>query len=122
VTKRVLLLGLKTTVVGGVGQQVHDADVELIEGTGMHDVRSAFAGGDIDHVIMGAGLDLETRLALIREVSHLSDLATVHMQDRVSGPAGLLPFVRSVLLGMKDYEPHAWSQATPPTQRLGQSS
>jgi hypothetical protein len=34
-------------------------DVQLLVATGLDEVWSAFAQADIDHVIMGAGLDLE---------------------------------------------------------------
>ncbi len=50
-----------------------------------------------DHVIMGAGLDIDVRLDIIREVFELSDSTTVHMKDFASGPQGMLPFVRAVL-------------------------
>ena len=43
-------------------------DLHLFTGTGIDDVRSAFAQARIDHVIMGAGLDLEIRLAIVREI------------------------------------------------------
>jgi hypothetical protein len=33
-----------------------------------------------------------------------SDKATVHLKDHVSGPEGFVPFARSVLHGLNDYE------------------
>lgn len=110
-TKRILLLGVKATVLDDVRQQVPMSDVELLAGTGIDDVRSAFAHADLDHVIMGGGLDLETRLAVVREVFQSSDRATVHLKDHLSGPEGFLPFVRAVLAGLKDYEPQPSPQA-----------
>jgi hypothetical protein len=65
-------------------------------------VRFAFAQADINHVIMGASLDLETRLEIVREIFLTSDTTTVHMKDFASGPDGFLPFVRSVLTGLAD--------------------
>lgn len=73
-------------------------------GTGIDDVRSAFGQTPIDHVIMGAGLDLDTRLEIIREIFESSDKTTVHMKDGASGPQGFLPFVRSVLGGLAGWE------------------
>jgi hypothetical protein len=52
----------------------------------------------------GAGLDLETRLEIVREIFLTSDKTTVHMKDFASGPDGFLPFVRSVLTGLADYQ------------------
>jgi len=48
-----------------VARQLDIPGVQLIGGTGIDDVRSAFAQTNIDHIIMGAGIDLETRLQII---------------------------------------------------------
>ncbi len=84
-------------------QQLEMPHLHLIGGSGADDVRSAFAQAGLDHVIMGAGMDLETRLEIVQEVFRSSDRTTVHMKDAVSGPQGFLPFVRSVLRGLDDY-------------------
>lgn len=121
-TKRILLLGVKATVVDDVRQQLHLPDVELFAGSGIDDVRAAFAQADVDHVIMGGGLDLETRLAVVREVFQSSDRATVHLKDHLSGPEGFLPFVRAVLVGLNDYAPQPSPQAILRAQRPGPAS
>jgi hypothetical protein len=97
--RRVLLLGLLGVVVEDAQQQLRMPDVQLLVATGLDEVRSAFAQADIDHVIMGAGLDLEARLEIVREIFLASDKTTVHLKDFASGPDGFLPFVRSVLAG-----------------------
>ena len=102
--KTVLLLGRRDVVIDDVKRQLDIPGVQLLGGTGIDDVRSAFAETTIDHVIMGAGIELETRLPLIREVFQASDTTTVHMKDRVTGSDGFLPFIRSVLRGLADYE------------------
>jgi hypothetical protein len=101
-TRSVLLLGRMSILVEDVQQQLRMPDVQLFGATGLDEVRSAFAQADIDHVIMGAGLDLETRLEIVREIFLTSDTTTVHMKDFASGPDGFLPFVRSVLTGLAD--------------------
>lgn len=103
--KTVLLLGRTGVVVDAVHRQLNLPDLRLIGGTGIDDVRSAFAQGKVDHVLMGAGIDLDTRLQIVREIFELSETTTVHMKDRASGPGGFLPFVRAVLRGLRDYEP-----------------
>ncbi len=105
-TKNVLLLGRTGVVIKEAQQQLDMPDLQLFDGTGIDDVRAAFAETSIDHVIMGAGIDLEIRLEIIREVFLLSDTTTVHMKDRVSGSQGFLPFVRSVIRGLEDYDFH----------------
>ena len=52
---------------------------------------------------MGAGIDLETRLAIVREIFRSSDTTTVHMKDRASGREAFLPFARSVMHGLSTY-------------------
>jgi hypothetical protein len=96
----VLLLGLKGVVVEDARAHLQMPDVDVYGGTGLDDLRATFARTKIDHVIMGGGLDLEVRLAIVREVFHLSDSTTVHMKDVASGPQGFFPFVRAVLQGL----------------------
>jgi hypothetical protein len=102
--KRVLLLGLTGVVVDDARAQLDSPEVELLGGSGIADVRSAFATGAVDHVIMGGGIDLGTRLDIVREVFQASDTTTVHMTDRRSGKQGFPAFVRSVLRGLDDYQ------------------
>ena len=97
---RVLLLGRLGVVVEDAEQALQLPDVEVRTATGLDEVRSALAEGPIDHVIMGAGLDLEVRLGIVRAVFLASDTTTVHMKDLASGPDGFLPFTRAVLGGL----------------------
>jgi hypothetical protein len=57
-TKRILLLGVMAPLLDDVQQQLQMPDLEFLGGTGVDDVRSAFAQADIDHIIVGGGLDL----------------------------------------------------------------
>ena len=103
-TRTVLILGRRHSVVDDAEHQL-ELDlpgIHLLEGISIDDVRSAFAQTKIDHVIMGAGIDLEARLQIIREIFQTSDTTSVHMKDRASGPQGFLPFIRSVLRGLDD--------------------
>ena len=102
--RTVLILGRRHSVVDDAERQLEAGlpGTHLLEGTSLDDARAAFAQAKIDHVIMGAGIDLETRLQIIREIFQASDTTTVHMKDRASGPDGFLPFIRSVLRGLDD--------------------
>jgi len=102
-TKTVLLLGRTGIVIQDVERQLHVPDIHLVGGTGLDDAQAALARTAVDHVIMGAGIDLETRLALIREIFQQSDHTTVHLKDKASGPGGFLPFVQAVLQGIQAY-------------------
>ena len=121
-TKRILLLGVMASLLDDVRQQLQMPDIEFLGGTEVEDVRSAFAQADVDHVIVGGGIDLETRLEIIREVFQSSDMATVHLKDHMSGPEGFLPFVRSVLLGLKVYEPQESPRAILRARRPGRGT
>jgi hypothetical protein len=101
----VLILGLRPALVENFRRELDREDVELLTGTDLDGLRTAFVDTDVDHVILGGGLDVATRAEAVREVFRLSDKATVHMKDHLSGPEGFVPFARAVLRGLADYEP-----------------
>ena len=103
-TKKILLLGVMRVLLEDVQQQLQRADLQFFVGTSVEDVRAVFAWANIDHVIMGGGVALETRLEMVREIFQSSDTTSVHMKDHASGSQGFLPFVRSVLRGLTDDE------------------
>ena len=102
---RVLILGLRPALVENFRRELGQADVELATGTDLEGLRAAFVDEDVDHVILGGGLDMATRADAVQEVFRLSDKATVHMKDQMSGPEGFVPFALAVLRGLADYEP-----------------
>lgn len=98
--KTALLLGRTGIVLDNVRNGISVDNVDFLAGTSLEDVRKAFAENRIDLVIMGAGIDLDTRLAIVRHIYEASTGTTVHMKDWDSGPAGMLPFVDGVLKGL----------------------
>jgi len=103
--KTVLLLGVRADILETVKQELSAPGIEFLGGTGVADVEPAFRRADIDHVIIGGGLALDARAAMVLAVFQASDRATVHMKDQMSGPEGFLPFVRAVLVGLGSYAP-----------------
>ncbi len=101
----VLLLGRTGIVLDDVEAHLDVHDIDLFAGTNLNDVQATMAAEPIDHVIMGAGIDLDTRLAIIRHIFDTSTSTTVHMKDRDSGPAGMIPFVNAILTGLQHNEP-----------------
>ena len=95
--RNVLLVGLKAIVVEDARKRITARDVSLFSATSLEEVRKVFDEQTIDSVIVGAGLDLETRMQIVRHVFEASDTTTVHLKDKASGPQGFLPFVNSVL-------------------------
>jgi hypothetical protein len=98
--RNVLLLGLKDVVVEDAMAQLQLSDIRLFAGGGLEDVQRAFATAPIDTVIIGAGIELDRRLQIVRRIFELSDKTTVHLKDVASGPQGYLSFVRHVLVGL----------------------
>ena len=98
--KTILLLGRLGVNVENVRKNLSVGNVDLLAGTNLREVKAAFESNEIDVVIMGAGIDLDDRIAIIRYVFESSNSTTVHMKDRQSGPAGMLPFVDKVLKGL----------------------
>jgi hypothetical protein len=86
-------------VIDDVIAQLEIPEIELSGGTGIDTVRSAFERGSVDHVIIGGGLDLDTRLEIVRMIFRTSRSTTVHLNSP-SGPESFLPFVRAVLAGV----------------------
>jgi hypothetical protein len=99
-SQKILLLGVLDSILLDVQQQVARPNFEYFRGTSVEDIRSVFARTTIDHVIMGGGLPLETRLEMVRVIFESSETTSVHMKDVASGSQGFLPFVRSVLSGL----------------------
>lgn len=108
---KVFMAGLRPDVMAEFRRRLDIPGVELLSGTEVADLRAALARDDIDHVVIGGGLDLATRLDMVRAAFESSDRATVHMKDHRSGPEGFVPFVRSVLAGLATYQPRASAQA-----------
>ena len=96
----VLLVGRTNVVINDALIRLDRPDLRILGGTSVDDVRAAFAETTIDHVVMGAGIDLDRRLEIIREIDRLSDHTTIHLKDRASGPGSFLPFVSAVLTGI----------------------
>ena len=99
-SNNVLLPGRTCIVLDDVEAGLDVRDVSLFAGTSLDDVVTAMSEQPIHHVIMGAGIDLDTRLAIVRHIFETSTSTTVHMKDRDSGPAGMLPFVNGLLTGL----------------------
>jgi hypothetical protein len=99
--KKVLLLGLLTKNIP-TADKISTKHIEVFRGSTLADAKSVFAQNNnrIDIVVMGAGIELETRLEIVRFIFSSSNTTTVHMKDKNSGPEGFLPFIDGVLNGL----------------------
>ena len=94
----VLLVGRTPAVIDDLLEQIDAPAVTFHTGSSFEDVAAHLERTLMDHVILGGGLDLETRLRIVRSVFDRSTSTTVHMNSP-SGPDSYLPFVRAVLRG-----------------------
>lgn len=97
---KVLLLGRTRIDLVAAAAVAAPLKVELYGGTSLDDVREVMAREQIEVVIIGGGLPIEDRLAMVRHIYEVSGTTSVHLKDRASGPQGFLPFMRAVLRGL----------------------
>jgi len=99
--KKVLLVGKQLTTVPPL-DQLNIKDVQYFAATDLKTTQQVFKENDnaIDIVIMGAGIELEKRLEIVRHVFNTSNTTSVHIKDWETGPQGFVPFINRVLSGL----------------------
>lgn len=97
--KKILLVGKQLT---GIPPQLNIKDVQYFAAPDLKTVQEIFEKNNnaIDIVIMGAGIELEKRLEVVRYVFNTSNTTSVHMKDWETGPQGFVPFINRVLSGL----------------------
>jgi hypothetical protein len=97
----VLLVGRLPNVVALITPELEDLPVEWL---GAHDrdevIRQLDAEPNIAVVVMGAGLDDQVRGELVGVIARRRPDLTIHLKERSTGPEGMAPFVRKVVLAM----------------------
>ena len=99
--KKILLVGKQLTSVPPLNQ-LNIKDVQYFAAPNLKTAQQVFEKNNnaIDIVIMGAGIELEKRLEVVRYVFNSSNTTTVHMKDWETGPEGFVPFINRVLAGL----------------------
>lgn len=92
-------MGRTRPVLDDVIRSLEFADADFAAASTFDEVTNVLDQAGVDHVIVGGGIDLETRLRIIRLVFESSRSTTVHLNSS-SGPESYPPFVRSVLRGL----------------------
>ena len=97
--KKILLVGKQLT---SVPSQLTIKDAQYFAAPDLKTAQLVFEKNNnaIDIVIMGAGIELEKRLEIVRYVFTTSNTTTVHMKDWETGPEGFVPFINRVLSGL----------------------
>ncbi len=99
--KKILLVGKSLTTVPPLDQLIIK-DAQYFAAPGLMAVQQVFEKNNnaIEIVIMGAGIELDKRLEIVRYVFSTSNTTTVHMKDWQTGPEGFVPFINRVLSGL----------------------
>ena len=97
--KKILLVGKQLTTVP---PELNIKDAQFFAAPDLKTAQQVFEKNNntIDIVIMGAGIELEKRLEIVRYVFTTSNTTTVHMKDWETGPEGFVPFINRVLSGL----------------------
>lgn len=102
--KNILLVGKLLTSIPSPEKLVKK-DAHYFAAHDMATVQEVFKHNKvIDTVIMGAGIELEKRLDIVRYIFSTSDTVTIHIKDYATGPDGFVPFINNVLIGMMQDE------------------
>jgi 3-phosphoglycerate kinase len=72
----VLLVGRTPAVIADVLDQVEAPAVTFYTGSSLEDVMAVLERTQVDHVIVGGGLDVDTRLQIVRSVFESSTSTT----------------------------------------------
>lgn len=99
--KKCILLGLKKSVIDDAIEQIPDPEFELIGCLSIDEMKAALEKNEIHHVFIGAGLDTEIRINAARMVLETSQVTQVHLKNYSAGPQGYVPFIRTILAGVK---------------------
>ena len=99
--KKILLVGKGLIAVPPL-DQFTIKDVQYFAAPDLKTVKQVFEKNNngIDIVIMGAGIDIEKRLEVVKYVFNTRNTTTVHMKEWETGPAGYVPFINRVLTGL----------------------
>ena len=99
--KKILLVGKQLTSVPAL-DQLNIRDIQYFAAPDLKTIQDIFEKNDnaIDIVIMGAGIELEKRLDVVRYIFSTSNTTSVHMKDWATGPEGFVPFINRVLTGL----------------------
>lgn len=96
----VLVVGRQQQVIDAAQRELGLPGVRVYGATTPARVTVALRARPIEHVFMGPGLDLDTRLDIVRRVFEESDTTCVHLKDHSRGPEGALDFVRGIIDGL----------------------
>ena len=96
-SRTILLVGRTKMVIDDARAALGLPDAGLSTATNLAEVEEVLQAHEVSHVFIGAGVELEQRLDIVRAVFRNSETTTVHLKDAASGPSGFLPFVRAIL-------------------------
>ncbi len=104
VKKNVLLVGKLLKNIPDTSK-IEAKNINLFSASTLAEIEQVFSKNKIDIAIIGAGIEPEERIKMIRFIWTANHSTTIHLKDKESGPESFLPFINHVLNGftkMKD--------------------
>ena len=102
---RCLLLGLKRSVlddtIAALEISYPSPDFIYILCKSIDEMKTALVEQQIDHVFIGAGLDMSIRIEATKTVLENSLVTQVHLKNVSAGMDGYTPFIKTILAGIK---------------------
>jgi len=92
-----MILGRKVDDKDNYLSELKSDNISVFVGTSLNDVERVFSDHSIDAVFMGAGLQVDDRLSILKYVMENGLSTSIHMKDRNSGREGMIPFVKSIV-------------------------
>lgn len=96
----VLLMGRPGVILDDIKNRLTVHDVTVFSGSTLQEAIDVLENHAIEMVIMGAKLDLDVRLDIIRHVYRVSRTTSVHLKDVASGGEGMFAFVDWLVSGL----------------------
>jgi DNA-binding response OmpR family regulator len=97
--KNILLLGRLASIVDKLTDELNDSNITLYGATNIGEAMLQLDSLPIDVVIMGGGLDDDTRAELCKLIWSKRDDLCLHIKDKASGPDSMSDFIIKVAKG-----------------------
>lgn len=84
-------------MLDAIADQLKEDGLEFFTASDIHQVLEVVEKYELNAVIIGAGLDIDTRCEIIKYVAGANPSTTIHMKDWNSGKEGMLPFIQGII-------------------------
>lgn len=97
--KNILLLGRRPNIVKSLADEMASLALTVYVATNCEEAIAQLTNNPIDVIIMGGGLDDQTRADLCMAIWSKREDLCIHIKDRASGHGTMAGFIKSVVTG-----------------------